>query len=820
MSSVRMSASVIGSAAPTVPPLTPATIRNLGDKLYEKRKLGALEVEQLIKEAKEANDADKIANILAYLTNNFAYSPSGNQRKGGLIALAASAIGLSSETWRYINKLVPPVLKCFTDQDSRVRYYACESMYNIAKVARAKILAYFNQIFDGLCRLSADPDLNVKNGAQLLDRLLKDIITESDSFDIEHFIPLLKERIKVQNAFVRQFLIGWITVLDSVPDIDLLDSLPEFLDGLFRMLSDTAPDIKREADNVLCEFLKEIRTAPHVEYGPMVAILIPFCSSKDEFMQLTALRWINEFIISGNEQLLPFSAQLLGAFLPCIAHSVRAIGEEALKANSSLLQLLHDTNKEFAISEFLDTITQQFLNRSVLTRLAALHWVLILHEKTPSKLIAFLDSLYPPLLKTLSDSADEVVRLDLEVLARLSSNDTYFDKLMNNLIHLFATDNHLLETRGCLIIRQLSLHINPEKIYRTLAEVLIDEEDPDFAGVMIQTLNIILLTSTELFDLRQHLKELETPESRDLFTVLYRSWSHSAVATFSLCLLAQAYEHATDLVFTFADVEITLSLLMEVDKLIQLLESPIFIYLRLQLLEPEQYPYLYKCLYGLLMLLPQSGAFETLKNRLNLVLNPNLRLAPSKRFADKPVGNRSDIEWSKLLAHFAQVQQRHQEHRRALHRDQNMESTRMNESSGIQEKNRDRGSRRKKRRPGHASSLTTLPDQQSTSFTPPTPSTPTTPTVSTSTIPASWSSSVTAYGRTRSITSEHRMSSSLAALYQQQASTTNTSTTPTTLSPGPDTNSHLHTEPSLQPQPQQQQQQQQPPADFTKLRHS
>jgi len=40
--------------------------------------------------------------------------------------------------------------------------------------------------------LSADPDLNVKNGAQLLDRLLKDIITESDSFDIEKFIPLLK----------------------------------------------------------------------------------------------------------------------------------------------------------------------------------------------------------------------------------------------------------------------------------------------------------------------------------------------------------------------------------------------------------------------------------------------------------------------------------------------------------------------------------------------------------------------------------------------------------------------------------------------------
>jgi vacuole morphology and inheritance protein 14 len=39
----------------------------------------------------------------------------------------------------------------------------------------------------------------------------------------------------------------------------------------------------------------------------------------------------------------------------------------------------------------------------------------------------------------------------------------------------------------------------------------------------------------------------------------------------------------------------------------------------MQLLEPEKYPHLYKCLYGLLMLLPQSSAFAALKNRLNSV---------------------------------------------------------------------------------------------------------------------------------------------------------------------------------------------------------
>jgi vacuole morphology and inheritance protein 14 len=46
-------------------------------------------------------------------------------------------------------------------------------LYNIAKVARGHILKYFNQIFDGLCKLFADVDVDVKNGANLLDRLIK-----------------------------------------------------------------------------------------------------------------------------------------------------------------------------------------------------------------------------------------------------------------------------------------------------------------------------------------------------------------------------------------------------------------------------------------------------------------------------------------------------------------------------------------------------------------------------------------------------------------------------------------------------------------------
>lgn len=63
------------------------------------------------------------------------------------------AFATVKELPRYLEIIVPPVLACFTDQDARVRYYACESMYNIAKVAKGEILKYFNFIFDALCKV-------------------------------------------------------------------------------------------------------------------------------------------------------------------------------------------------------------------------------------------------------------------------------------------------------------------------------------------------------------------------------------------------------------------------------------------------------------------------------------------------------------------------------------------------------------------------------------------------------------------------------------------------------------------------------------------
>jgi vacuole morphology and inheritance protein 14 len=245
---------------------------------------------RIVRDLKATGDRNQIRRIIDLLTQEFAYSVQHNSRNGGLIGLAATTIALGQvEVAGFLKDLMPPVLACLGDQDARVRYYACESVYNICKVARGQCLLYFNELFDALSKLAADPEISVKNGADLLDRLIKDIVGEeahqatdqiiitsvshrldgvasaeqqttsvdlvahnldlpiTGCFSLSKFIPLLAERIYTVNPFTRSFLISWITVLDSIPELELITYLPDFLDGLIGFVSDPNDDVRMGA---------------------------------------------------------------------------------------------------------------------------------------------------------------------------------------------------------------------------------------------------------------------------------------------------------------------------------------------------------------------------------------------------------------------------------------------------------------------------------------------------------------------------------------------------------------------------------------------
>lgn len=601
--------------------LPSSVLKNLLDKLYEKRKIAAMEVEGIVRQLVSAGDHEKISSLLNLLTNEFTFSPQASHRKGGLIGLAAATVGLAAEAGPHLEKIVPPVINSFSDQDSRVRYYACEALYNIAKVARGDMIVFFNQIFDSLLKLSADSDPNVQSAAHLLDRLVKDTVMVTDRFRIEEFIPLLRERMNVLNPFVRQFLVGWITVLERVPDIYMLGFLPDFLDGLFNMLSDSSHEIRQQADSALTQFLEEIKNSQSVDYGRMTEILVRRATSPDEFTRLTSITWMNEFVKLGGDQLVPYYADILGAILPCISDKEEKIRVVACETNEELRAVRADPAEGFDIGAVVTIAKRQLSSEWEATRLEALRWISVLLDRHRTEVIAFLDDIFPSLLQALADPFDEVVLLVLEVHACVAREAPYFHHLIVFLLHNFQMDLLLLEKRGTLILRRLCALLDAEHVYRELSTILEKESDLDFARVMIEALNLILFTASELEELRALLKQsLSNLEGQDFFVALYSSWCHSPLATISLCLLAQAYQHASSVLQLVVEKDIDMRFLFQLDKLVKLLEMPIFSHLRLQLLEPGQYPWLLKTLYGLLMLLPQqSAAFRILKKRLKTV---------------------------------------------------------------------------------------------------------------------------------------------------------------------------------------------------------
>lgn len=67
--------------------LPQAVLRQIGDKLYEKRKVAALEVEQIVKRLAAAAETGKISAIIDKLISEYAFSPQANHRK--VICLSA-----------------------------------------------------------------------------------------------------------------------------------------------------------------------------------------------------------------------------------------------------------------------------------------------------------------------------------------------------------------------------------------------------------------------------------------------------------------------------------------------------------------------------------------------------------------------------------------------------------------------------------------------------------------------------------------------------------------------------------------------------------
>ncbi|KAI1728761.1 vacuolar 14 fab1-binding region domain-containing protein [Ditylenchus destructor] len=662
-------------------PLTQALVRTLTDKLYEKRKAAALEIEKQVKElVKTGNYAelDKLVGVLESLT----LTPNANTRKGGLIGLAATSIALGKNCGPYTSRLMEPVFCCFTDADSRVRYFACESLYNIVKICRSTALEKFTDLFDVLWKLASDTDQNVRSGSELLDRLVKEIVVGTQNFDLEFLMVLIRERIYNVNSSNRRFIISWLHTVLTVPVFSIATYIPEVVDGVFKALEDPAPAVRDATIAVLSELLHKLdpKVEEETNIGGIINVLVGYTGNSTE----------------------PIA---------------RETAITSIELNKRLMELTKsDTGNLVPVESTVEVLLVHLRHANATCRVATLNWIRYLHSVHPNNMFDQMDRFFPVLLELLSDPVDEVLMLDImlitdicgqpkqnldikslnladEVNQELKTISPYLIKFNVSLLKMFKNDSRLVAERGIQIVRQVCLLLNPIDVYRSLALLLsssvsldsnasslsrresvkcedLENSDMEFVARMVAMLNQILLTTCELFHLRQCLKNPEAnvltrrdilllttllQDCVDLFERLYRCWCHQPICLISLCLLSQNYFHAVDLVHRLSEIDITVDLLTEIDHLVQLIESPILAYVRMDLLNADCQKPLAAVLSALLMLLPQTDAFTTLHKRNT-----------SSKKASK--SGSSKIKFKELLSYFEKITQHRTQEIRRRHR--------------------------------------------------------------------------------------------------------------------------------------------------------
>lgn len=246
---------------------------------------------------------------------------------------------------------------------------------------------------------------------------------------------------------------------------------------------------------------------------------------------------------------------------------------------------------------------------------------------------------------------EESVAFALEILNEHRRRSQSRDReVFSALIQLYSSNLHLIGDLSRVIAHMCRLQ-PPEFVFvsfsveldsfirreeksngRSKGAMVNMSRDFQFVSAFIQQMCLVLLNSRETKDLRAALMDCigygKESEERDrrrirLFHILLRSFAHNLVAATSLCLWGSACRTVSLFLKHIDPVDINLVFLLELDKLVEMIERPLFRHLHVRMLDTDSDPLsegsgtmLFQSLKCILMLLPQSASYNVLRDRL------------------------------------------------------------------------------------------------------------------------------------------------------------------------------------------------------------
>jgi hypothetical protein len=300
--------------------ISAAVLVSLAHKRYERRRLAAMEIEKVVRSLVQQDELDRVRAILLLLSDDYVRSTSEDARKGGVVALAASAIGLKKapDTNMVAHEcrdlILASVVHACQDHSQRVRYYATESLFNVIKVIPNLAVQHFFILFEILRSLYADVDVDVKSGAEMLDKKLKEVIVgamNSGQFTAEACVPVFARFVYMRNKATKRLTLTWLQELtEKLIGAPILEFLHLFLTGIFDMIADPTLAIRQSAlaflqsvlpklldNHVVEEAIDDFQSAGiKVDFDKILQSLVTTMEHPDPFVRKIAMYWMSRIV--------------------------------------------------------------------------------------------------------------------------------------------------------------------------------------------------------------------------------------------------------------------------------------------------------------------------------------------------------------------------------------------------------------------------------------------------------------------------------------------------------------------------------------------
>ena len=209
-----------------------------------------------------------------------------------------------------LDELMKSILISLKESDNKLVHSAAQCMYNIMIFFNPYVLINFKDFFDALLILVTIKDPEIKDMADNFDSSLKGIINYSfqgtlpQDFNLLEFFKKIILKINIENPESKCTIVSWISCINQIPGIKLINILYLFLGELFDMLKVNNKGVETITNDCLKDFYEEIENDfEDISYNIKIKIfeiVIQKCEKNqpdEEKIKLIAFKWANLFLI-------------------------------------------------------------------------------------------------------------------------------------------------------------------------------------------------------------------------------------------------------------------------------------------------------------------------------------------------------------------------------------------------------------------------------------------------------------------------------------------------------------------------------------------